>query len=402
MVEINTDSNGIFIGTGNTCAAEAVRMCKPDLLPVYPITPQTSLIEKLALYCAKGTLNAELVTVEGENSAMAMAIGASASGGRVFTATSSMGLDFMYDAYIMAAGLRLPVVMVNASREQSPPTGPVAGEQDIMHVRDAGWVQIHAENCQEIFDTILVAYRLAEDPDILLPVTVCYDGYFLSYLTEGIAVPTQEEVDRFLSPVSRVMRPTLMSPNGPMSFAIGCFGPQSWAEFRYKHQAALQRVEDKLERIDKEFRDVFEKEYGGAIEKYRTDGAEILLVSQGSHTGTAKVVVDQKRDEGINIGLIKVRLFRPFPRETLLDAFCGIKAIGVLDRSACLGWTGGHLFIELKSALYDLDRRVSMLDFVGGIGGADITKEHISRAVDTTNQAAQGKDVPEVTWLNLE
>lgn len=407
MVEEKTEGDrgfeSVFVGTGNTCAAEAVRMCKPVMLAIYPITPQTSVIEKLALFCAKGLLDADVVEVEGENSAMGMTIGASAAGGRVFTATSSMGLDFMYDTYIMAAGLRLPVVMVNANRDQSPPTGPVAGEQDIMHVRDAGWIQIHAENCQEIFDSILVAYRLAEDPDILLPVTVSYDGFYLSYVSEGIRVPGQDHVDRFLLPVSEVTRPTILDPvRGPMCFGIACFAPPGWAELRYKHQAAFQRVEAKLGDIANEFKGVFQREYGGAIEEYRTDDAEIVLVSLGSHTGTAKVMVDQKREEGLNVGLIKVRLFRPFPRETLVQALKGFKAIGVLDRSVCFGWHGGHLFVELKSALFDLDHRIPMVDFIGGLGGADITKENIAKAIDMTDQLAQGDPVPEVTWFNVE
>ena len=391
-----------FVGTGNACAAEAVRMCRPDLLSIYPITPQSSLTEKLASFCAKGILDSEIVEVEGENSAMGMAIGASAAGGRVFTATSSMGLNFMYDTYTMAAGLRLPVVMVNVNREQSPPTGPFAGEQDIMSVRDAGWVQIHCENCQEIFDSILIAFRLAEDPDIQLPVTVSYDGFYLSYLAEGIQIPEQEEVDKYLFAVSNATRPILWKPGKPMSFAILYFDPKGWAEMRYKHQAAFQRVKFKFAQIAEEFEEIFHRPYGGPIEEYRTGGAEIVLVSLGSHTGTAKVVVDQKRKQGVKVGLIKLRLFRPFPGEMLSRALKGIKAIGVLDRSVCFGWKGGHLFVELKSALFDHQHPIQIIDFIGGLGGADITEKHISRAIDLTHQAAEGRTIPEVTWLNLE
>jgi pyruvate/2-oxoacid:ferredoxin oxidoreductase alpha subunit len=396
------ESEMTFVGTGNACAAEAVRMCKPDLLLIYPITPQSSLTEKLASFCAKGILDSEIVEVEGENSAMGMAIGGSAAGGRVFTATSSMGLNFMYDTYTMAAGLRLPVVMVNVNREQSPPTGPVAGEQDVMNVRDAGWVHIHCENCQEIFDSILIAFRLAEDPDIQLPVTVSYDGFYLSYLSEGILIPQQEDVDRYLLPTSNETRPILWKHGKPMSFAAVYFDPKGWAEMRFKHQAAFQRVVAKFSQIAEEFEGIFHRRYGGAVEEYRTGGAEIILVSLGSHTGTAKVVVDQKRNEGIKVGLIKLRLFRPFPSENLSKALKGAKAIGVLDRSVCFGWNGGHLFVELKSALFGHLHNIPVIDFIGGLGGADITEKHISEAIDLTHQAARGEIVPEVTWLNLE
>ena len=395
-------NNNLYVGTGNSCAAKAVRMCRPDFMAIYPITPQTSLIEKLALFCAKGQLDTEIVEVEGENSAMGMLCGACAAGGRVFTATSSMGLDFMYDTYIMAAGLRLPVVMVNANREQSPPTGPVAGEQDIMHVRDAGWVQIHAENCQEIFDSILVAYRLAEDPDILLPVTVSYDGFYLSYLCEGIQLPTQEQVDRFLSPVATTARPILLGPEGPMSFAVAVFTPRGWSEMRYKHQTALERVKSKIPKIARDFQNAFQRPYGQLIESYRNEDADLTMVSLGSHTGTVREVVGQMREEGVKVGLVKLRLFRPFPREALVEALGGAQAVGVIDRSVCFGWNSGHLAMELKAALFDLGRPVPVLDFIGGLGGADITKEHIARAVRQTQKAAQGGLSTQTLWLDLE
>lgn len=396
------DKAGMKALDGNGAAALGVLMCQPDLIAVYPITPQTSLIEGLCDFKAAGRLEAEIVTVEGENSAMGALIGASAAGGRVFTATSSMGLDFMFDTYIIAAGLRLPIVMVNANRDQQPPSGPVAGEQDIMHVRDAGWIQIHCEDCQEILEAIFVAYRLAEDPEVLLPVTVSYDGFYLSYLVERVETPTQEAVDRFLAPVNQAARPVLCAPGGNLVLGAGAFLPQSWAEYRYKHQAALERTKKKAEDIDREFFRVFGRRFGGLIEKYRMGDAEIVLVSLGSHTGTARTVVDLKRRQGIRVGLIKIRYFRPFPREKLVRALAGRKAVGVLDRSVCFGWNCGHLFMEVKAALSDLPTRIPAVDFIGGLGGGDITQEQIAAAVDLLDRAARGKPAPEVTWLALE
>lgn len=387
---------------GNKAAACAVLLCKPDVMAVYPITPQTSAVEKLSEYCAHGLLDCELVEVEGENSAMAVCIGASAAGGRTFTATSSMGLNFMFDTYIMAAGMRAPIVMVNVSREQSPPTGPVAGEQDIMTVRDAGWVHLHAETCQDILDTIIMAYRLAEDPEILVPVTVSYDGFYLSYLAEGVHVPTQEDVDRFLSPVATLSRPALIGPEGYMNFGVFASRPELWAEYRYKHQAALDRVKGKMVEVTGEFEGIFHRNHGDLIQEYRADDAEIILVTLGSQTGTARVVVDAKREEGVKVGLIKIRMFRPFPRERLLEALQGKKFIGVLDRSVALGGVGGHIFNEIQAVLSGLPHDVKALNFIGGLGGADVTKPLIAAAIDKVWRASKGETCQEVTWLNLE
>jgi pyruvate ferredoxin oxidoreductase alpha subunit len=387
---------------GNKAAAYGVFLCRPDVIAVYPITPQTSLVEKLCDYIASGLLDCQIVEVEGENSAMAACIGASAAGGRTFTATSSMGLNFMFDAYMMAAGLRAPVVMINVNRDQQPPTGPFAGQQDIMSVIDVGWVHIHAENCQDILDSVIMAYRLAEDPEILLPVTLSYDGFYLSYQAEGVHIPTQEDVDRFLLPVSKLSRPVLIGPEGAMSFGILPTSPEVWTEYRYKHQAAMERVKTKFVEVTGEFEAVFHRNHGELIEEYRTDDAEIVMISVGSHTGTARTVVDAKREEGIKVGLVKIRVFRPFPRERLAKALQGKKGIGVIDRSVAFGRSGGHVFNELQVVLAKLGHRVPVLDFIGGLGGADITKAMIAGAVEKTHHAAQGMAFPEVTWLSLE
>lgn len=387
----------IKICDGNRAGAYGVMLARPDVIAVYPITPQTSLIEHLTEWKADGTLDAELVEVEGEITSMATAIGASAVGGRVFTATSSMGLNFMFDTYFLAGLSRLPIVMVDATREQAPPSVVAAGQQDIMTVIESGWIHIHTETCQEILDSILMAYRLAEDPDILMPVTVVYDGYYLSFLTEAVDIPTQESVDRFLPRVPR----NQMGFEQKLSFGFGDGSPRGVAEIRHRHQAAFQRSKQKIDQIDCSFGEAFGRSYGGQIAEYRTSDADIVLVTLGSCTGTARVAVDRKREQGVKVGLIKIRAFRPFPIERLGQALAGKKAVGVMDRSVAFGWNCGHIYREVLASLPIIGLRLPVLDFIDGLGGGDITIDHIEHAIDNTSLASQGKLFEAVDWLQL-
>ncbi len=384
--------------TGNAAAAYAAMLCRPNVIAAYPITPSTEILEVLYRFQAEGRLQSKMTEPEGEHSVMSILISATAAGARTFTATSSQGLFFMYEPYIFAAAHRLPIVMVNANRETSP-SAPASSGQDIMMVKDAGWIQIHVEACQEILDTIIMAYRLAEDPEILLPVTVSYDGYYLSYFSEVVDIPAQEKVDRFLPRRERSLR---LDPETPMTMQP-TVSVQMFTEYRVKHMAALQRTKTRLEEIDGEFQQIFGRSYGGQIEEYRCEDADIVLIALGSCVGTAKVMVDRKRDEGLKVGLVKIRLFRPFPRERLVDALRGKKAIGVIDRNVSFGWNCGHLLVELRTALMNnFPERVPLLNFIGGLNGGDITLEHMARAIDTVNLAAQGKAYQEVTFLELE
>lgn len=384
--------------TANAAAAYAVMLCRPDVISAYPITPATEILDVLYRLHADGLLKCETVEPEGEHSVMSILLGASAAGARTFTATSAQGLFFMYEPYISVANQRLPVVMVNVNREILPPTQVFSSGQDIFLVKDTGWIQIHAESCQEVLDTIIMAYRLAEDPEILVPVTVAYDGYYLSYFSEMVNIPAREEVDQFLP---RRQRSPRLDPEEPMSASVWTLG-NMLTEYRVKHMAALQRAKTKLEEIEEEFKQAFGRSYGGQIELYRCEDAEIVLVALGSVVGTAKDVVDQKRDEGLKVGLVKLRMFRPFPRERLVNALRGKKAIGVIDRDVCFGWNCGHLLVETRAALDDLEYRIPMANFIGGLCGNDITLEHIERAINTVHQIAQGKSAKEVTFLDLE
>lgn len=387
---------------GNAAVAYGATLCRPDVIAAFPITPATSVLENLYRFSADGLLDAEMIEAEGENSALSAVMGASAAGARTFTATSSMGLAFMFDAYLAAPGSRLPVVMPLAMREQPWPMVLAAGTSDANTVKDGGWIQIYVESCQEILDSIIMAYRLAEDIDILLPINVCYLGFYLSYLSQRVEIPAQEDVDAFLAPLKKMKRVRLCLEE-PLTFPAEIApGDPVFAEYRYKHCAALQRAKQKWDEIDREFEAAFGRSYGGQIEEYRTEDAEIILVTMESTTGTARVVIDSKRNEGLKVGLIKVRMFRPFPRERLVEAFSGKKAIGVIDRHVSFGWNCGHCFIELKTLLSDLRTPMPLVGFIDGMGGADITTEHIERAVDIINAAAQGKPTKETTWLALE
>ncbi len=383
---------------GNQAAAYGVKLCKPDVIAGYPITPISSVWDYLFQFKADGLLKTETVAVEGEHSSMSVLIGTASAGGRTFTCSSSQGLTFMYEAYVSASTLRLPIVMAIGTREVNSPQGVTASDQDVFMIKDAGWIQIFVESCQEILDMIIMAYRLAEDPEILLPVNVCYTGFYLSYLYEPVDIPDQKTVDQFLPPLRME---ACLDPKMPMTGHTYTRGIIT-TEYRYKHAAGMQRAKAKIEEIDKEFGRVFGRSYGGQIEEYRCEDADIVLMAAGSQAGTAKVVVDQKREEGLKVGLIKLRMFRPFPRERLVQALRGKRAVGVIDRSVSFGWNCGGLFMELKSALNDLDTRPALLNFVVGLSGIDITLPSIERAVNTTQLAAEGKPCQEVTWLDLE
>ncbi len=387
---------------GNKAAAYGVLLSKPDVISCFPITPQSSLGEALSGFVADGLLDAEIVEPEGENSALSILIGASVAGGRTFTSTSSQGLSFMYDAYLFTAGNRLPIVMAIAMREQVAPHGVLAGQQDAVLLKDGGWIQFYAESCQEILDSTIMAYRLAEDPEILLPVNICYEGFYLSYQSQRVEIPNQEEVDRFLAPIEKSERHRLCLEN-PMVFSSYTVPGELYTEYRYKHCAALHRAKEKCEQLDEEFKGIFGYGYGGQIEEYKSEDAEVVIVTMGSCTGTAKGVIDNKRDAGLKVGLIKIRMFRPFPTERLIKALNGKKAVGVIDRNVSYAGFCGHGFFELKYLLPDLGQPTPLLlNFIAGLAGTDITPQHVERVIDITYASVEGKEVKPVTWLSLE
>lgn len=383
---------------GNRAAAYGAMLCQPDVICAYPITPQSEVLEQLYLFRAQELLNAEMVEVESEHSAMGVLRGASASGARTFTATAAQGLAFMFENCINVATTRLPIVMVNVCRQMIAPHVITCSHEDIMMAKEMGWIQIHSETCQEILDSVIMAYRLAEDPDIRIPVVVCHDGYFLSHLWEPVRIPPREKVQAFLPPLE-------MSPKiDPRELVT--LGPavpsEMGSNLRYRHSMAIDRAKTKFDHIDREFQEVFGRGHGGQIEEYRTEDADIVMLAIGSCAGTARVAVDRKREEGIKIGLVKIRMFRPFPRERLTNTLRGRRGVGVIDRNICLGWGCGHLFVELRAALFASQVNIPVVDFICGLSSMDITIEKLERAIDITNSAARGESCREVTWLDVE
>lgn len=397
MKTAQAEHSRIKVITGNAAAAIAAKLARPDVVAAYPITPQTEVIEKISQFHASGEMDCELITVEGENSAMNSVMAASLAGGRVFTASSSWGLVFMYDAVLAVAGARAPVVMVNVNRETPGIIAVSSGQQDMISTRDSGWVFLVAESCQEVLDLVLQAYRLAEDHEIQLPVMVHYDGFYLSYLSEGVKIPTQEEADQFLSVLETQPKRPVLHPGEKLG--VGSHGILGgYLELRHKHLSAMERSKARFDTVDREYAKIFGRSWGGQLERYRTGDADIVLVGSGSMCGTIKTVIDEYRTKGIKVGLVKIRMYRPFPAEALIEALQGVKAAGVVDRSLAFGFKGGPIYLELKAFESRMDG-TQLLSFIDGIANTDITKANVSQMIDQTCELAAGKQVPEVTWV---
>ena len=385
--------------TGNACSAYAVRMCRPDVVALYPITPQSEIVEQLTRFKADGLLEAEMIEVEGENSAMNSITAASTAGARVYTATASYGLAFMYDAMMQTSGYRVPVVMTNVNREIPGIHAVSTSQQDLISVRDIGWLQLIVEDDQEIVDVTIQSFRLAEDYDIQLPLMLNYDGYYVSYSAEAVKLPMMEDVDEFLSVLKKGPQRMTLVPGKPLGTAHGML--EVYTELRYKHLAAMERAKAKFDQIDQEYGDMFGRYYGGQIEEYRTDDADIILVTSGSATGTAKTVVDVLREQGMKAGVVKIRMYRPFPRERLSKVLKGRKGIGVLDRSVHFGWNCGPMYQEVRALTPEIGN-VPMMSFIDGIANLDITRQHIERMFKDIYSASLGNEYQETTWITLE
>lgn len=381
--------------TGNSAAATAALLARPGVIAAYPITPQSSVVEALAGFIASGELKSKMIQVESEHSACSVVSGASLVGERTFTATSAQGLALMYEPYFRASTLRLPIMMPIACREMTSPSSIWCGQQDAMTVRDAGWLQIYVENCQEIMDMILQGYMLAEDPEIMLPINICYDGFYLSHMVERVEVPEQEEVDAFLPPYRNNM--AYLDPNDPMAVDPLTNGALM-TEYRCSHMLAMQAALKKLAEIDTKFGAAFGRSYGGPIECYRMEDAKIALVTIGSMTGTAKEAVDLARENGVKVGLVKIRMMRPFPQELVLDALSGVERWAAIDRAVSFGWNCGPVYVETRAAAGKLDRY--SLSFIGGLGGSDISLNAVGKAIDTLNAAV--KPCGTTIWLNKD
>lgn len=384
--------------TGNGAAAWAVRLAEVDYVPAFPITPQTEIIETLAAWIDRGEMDCRLVTLESEHSMLTAAGAAAATGVRVFTATSSQGLLYAMEMLYTVAGWRAPFVMVNVSRGLSAPLTLEPDHNDILAARDSGFLQIHCATCQEVLDSVLLAYRLAEDQRVRLPVIVNLDGFYLSFTREPVIVPEAEAVRRFIK--SFDPGPIKFRASAPVSQAVAVLGGSPYSYFRYEmHLAALNALT-----VYDELAGEFAREFGRdhpAVEAYRTDDAEMVFFMIGSFATKAREAVDRLREAGWQIGLVRPRLIRPFPEAPLQKILAGKAGVAVIDQNLSLG-KGGVLYAELASALYGQQDAPLLASFIGGLGGRDISPEEFYEMAAVTRQAAQTGVAPPPRLLYTE
>ena len=384
---------------GSYAVAHSAKICRPNVISAYPITPQTHIVEDLSQFMADGEIpNCEYINVESEFSAISALIGAAAVGARTYSATTSQGLLLMHEALFNAGGMRLPIVMTVTNRAISAPINIWNDHQDAIAQRDTGWIQLYVEDVQEASDTLPQLYKVAEDYDVKLPGMVCMDGFILSHVYEPVVLLEQDLTDEFLPPFQPE---NILDPADPKTF--GAFAaPDTYEEFRYLQEQAMQNALPKIEAVAKEFEEIFGRFHGGLIDGYMLDDAEIVIMSMGSILGTVKDVVDEYRARGEKIGVLKVRSFRPFPKEQVREAIKNAHVIVVLDKNISIGTNEGALFTETKACLYNSNIRVPVVGYTVGHGGRDIRMESISKVIEETKKVAKTGIVTESQFLDLK
>ena len=359
--------------SGNEAAAIAMKQINPDVVAAFPITPSTEIPQYFSTFVSNGKVDTEFVAVESEHSAMSATIGAEAAGARAMTATSANGLSLMWEMIYIASSLRLPIVMALVNRAVSGPLNIHNDHSDAMGVRDAGWIMLFSENNQEAYDNMLMAHRIAEHKDVQLPVMVCQDGFITSHSIENIELENDEEVKKFVGQY----KPEHYLLNDKEPIAIG---PLDLQAYLFEHKAQQAEAMKNAKKVIKEVAKEFEKWTGRKyefFEKYKLDDAEIAIVCMNSTAGTTKAVVDELREKGVKAGLLKLRMFRPFPAEEIAEALQGLKAVAILDKADSLNSAGGALFEDVTSAMYVNKKQVPMVNYIYGIGGRDTTTMQI-------------------------
>jgi pyruvate ferredoxin oxidoreductase alpha subunit len=359
---------------GSRAIAEAVKLCKPGVISAYPITPQTHIVEELAQMVADGELKSQFVNVESEHSAASVVLGGVAAGVRSYTATSSQGLLYMGEVIFNIAGMRLPLVLTCANRAISAPINIWNDQQDSISLRDAGWIQLYAENNQEAVDFHFMGYRLSEDKTMMLPVMVCMDGFILTHGMESVDMPEQEKVDKFLPEYKPLYK---LDPADPISMGL-LADPDYYMETRYALQKTLKDALGFIPKVSKEFANVFGRDYKDClIEEYKTKDADKVIVAMGSVCGTIKHVIDELRKKGKKVGLLKIISFRPFPYAKVYEALKNVSQVAVLDKSVSLG-ACAPIAVEVKAAFSGKPKSPKVISsFIAGLGGRDITPESI-------------------------
>ncbi len=353
--------------TGNSAVAYAMMQIDPDVVPAYPITPSTTIIEEFSSYHADGMVTGELITVESEHSAMSASVGAAAAGARVMTATSAQGLALMWEVLYIASGMRLPIVMPIVNRALSAPINIHCDHSDSMGARDSGWIQLYAETVQEAYDNTIMAVRIAEESDVLLPIMVCQDGFITSHAIECLELIEDKDVKNFVG--EYVPKDTLLDVENPVTMGAMAL-PEFYMEFKHDQSNAMTRAKGAVSKISAEFAETFGREYG-LFESYKLDDADVAIVVLSSAAGTTKVAIDKLRAEGKKVGLLRPRLYRPWPHAEIAEALKNVKVVCVLDRADSMNDFGGPLFSDVRSALFDLDVAPKVFGRIFGLGGRD-------------------------------
>lgn len=366
---------------GSRAVAEAVSLCRPQVVAAYPITPQTHIIEHLAQMVADGDLASEFISAESEFAAASIVLGAVAAGSRAFTASASQGLLLMTEVLFNIAGMRMPVVMVCANRAVGSPINIFSDHQDSMALRDAGWIQLYVESNQEAVDTVIQAYYIAETCE--LPVMVCMDGFFLTHTFEPVDLPGQEAVDAFL-PGFNFAR--TLDPVRPMTLGGGS-ETDNYLEYRECHHQALVSAATEIERVNTAFAQAFGRDHGGLIEAYQLEDAQLVLITLGSVMGAVKDAVDNLRQQGQNVGALRLRCFRPFPASAMVASLANAKQIVVLEKALSVG-ASGIVATELRAAFYHAGMSISVEGVVGGLGGRDLTVDVIEAVFRAASEPA--------------
>ena len=375
--------------SGNEATAIAMKQINPDVVAAFPITPSTEIPQYFSTFVANGEVDTEFVAVESEHSAMSATIGAEAAGARAMTATSANGLSLMWEMIYIASSLRLPIVMALVNRAVSGPLNIHNDHSDAMGVRDAGWIMLFSENNQEAYDNMLMAHRIAEHKDVLLPVMICQDGFITSHSIENIQLENDEDVKKFVGEY----KPEHYLLNDKEPIAIG---PLDLQAYLFEHKAQQGEAMKNAKKVIKEVAEDFEKWTGRKyefFEKYKLDDAEIAIVCMNSTAGTTKAVVDQLREQGVKAGLLKVRMYRPFPAEEIAEALSHLKAVAILDKADSLNAAGGALFEDVTSAMYVNEKHVPMVNYVYGIGGRDTTEKQLESVYSDLAEIVQSGNV---------
>ena len=375
--------------SGNEAAAIAMKQINPDVVAAYPITPSTEIPQYFSTFVSNGTVDTEFVAVESEHSAMSACVGAEAAGARAMTATSANGLSYMWEMIYIASSLRLPIVMSLVNRAVSGPLNIHNDHSDAMGVRDAGWIMLFSENNQEAYDNLIMAHRIAENKDVLLPLMVCQDGFITSHSIENIELIEDDKVKEFVG----TYKPEHYLLNDKEPIAVGPLDVQSYLfEHKYQQAEAMRNAKKVILEVAKDFEKMTGRKYS-FFEEYRMEDAEIAVVCMNSTAGTTKTVVDELREKGIKAGMIKVRVFRPFPAEEIAEALGNLKAVAIMDKADSLNAMGGALYEDVISSMYTAKKQVPAVSYVYGIGGRDTTSNNIHEVFDYLTQVAKTGEI---------